>query len=135
MSKLFAQSMFDAFEVRGVSVTHFIKLDADGALTESGGKTFATWARLKPYIYHFIKGDVRPEYIKIVFSAPRGMLDGVAPNAAAAFLNMEYKDDAVRFTTATSQKEFSLSKEQDGLWDKYARKFFLLNGVAVEEES
>ena len=132
MGKLFSEDAFDVFETRSVSVVHFVNLNIDAALVSSENKAFAGWPMLKPYIYNFIKGKEKPKNIKIVFSLPRGMLADIAPNAAAAFLNMEYKDGEVRFLTATSQKEFSLSKELDILWDEYVKKFFSSRGIEVE---
>ena len=135
MKILFYDDAFDIFEVRGVSVTHFVKFDVDGALAGGEDKSHASWAELKNYIAHFIKGKTKPKHIKIIFSLPRESLDNVAQNIAAAFLNMEYKDDEIRFLTATSQKEFSLNKEHDVKWDEYAVNFLKRNKVVFTVES
>ena len=139
MHKLFNGAMFDMYEARSVSVTHFIKLDADGAYTvkntDGGGASYASWSELKPYIFYFIKGKIKPSHIKIVFSCPASLLASVSPEAAAAFINFEYAENEVRLLTATSRREFSLNKEHDALWDEYARGFLRANEIAFEEES
>ena len=136
MSQLFKENLFDTFEIRSVSVSHFVKFDIDGTLLRkepgTDGRRFALWAELKPYIFSFIKGKIKPKQIKIVFSMPRDSLRAIAPNAATAFINMEYENDEIRFVTATSQREFSLNKENDIIWDKYISDFFTRNGIDIE---
>ena len=137
MERLFHADSFDFWDVRGVNICHFVTMDIDGAKPGADGqqKTYVTWAALKNYIAQFIKGKEKPRHIKIIFSMPRNMLADISANAAAAFLNMEYENDEVKFLTAASQKEFSLSKELDALWDEYAKKFFINIGIPVEDET
>ena len=135
MRALMTESAFDDFEVRSLAVAHFVRIEIDGTLTRGETKQFAVWERLRPYILNFIKGKEKPAHIKIVFSMPREKLSEIIPNAAAAFLNMEYKDNEVRFTTATSQREFSLNKNQDAAWDDHIRAFLAEKGFKTETES
>ena len=135
MQKLFTGTMFDVFEVRGITVSHFVRLEIDGAKIDGESRQFIVWTELKPYVANFIKGKEKPKSIKIIFSAPRGTLGEISPGASAAFLNMEYRDGEIRFTSAISQKAFSLGRENDKLWDDYAKNFFMSNGVVYEEES
>ena len=146
MNLLLKGEAFDFFETRSVSVTGFVRLDIDGATAANGAADaagangadntagYVTWSELRPYIAGFIKGRPRPAHIKAVFSAPKNLLAEIAPNYAAAFLNMEYKDGEVRFLTATSQKVFTLDKNRDKNWDEFARGFFARNGVVTREE-
>jgi len=135
MQKLLKTAAFDIFEIKNLSVTHFIQFDIDGALLKEGAgeKQYAAWQELKPYVLFFIKGNTKPKKIKIVFSIPKENLQKNIPGLAAAFLNMEYENDEVRFITAVSQKEFSLSKEANMLWDEFIQNFFLTNEITVEE--
>jgi len=137
MHALFYSGAFDMYEVRSVSVSHFVTMEIDGR-TQGGDREragYISWAELKRYIIHFIKGKEKPKQIKIVFSMPRALLDAISAGSAAAFLNMEYEGEEIRFTTATSQKSFSLDKDQDMLWDEYAKDFLKLNGISASEES
>jgi|GEM_PF-156288 len=155
MNLLLKGEAFDFFETRSVSVAGFVRLDIDGAngatdaAVANGSAAangadgvnganntagYVTWSELRPYIAGFIKGRPRPAHIKAVFSAPKNLLAEIAPNYAAAFLNMEYKDGEVRFLTATSQKVFTLDKNRDKNWDEFARGFFARNGVVTREE-
>ena len=133
MNKLFKEDIFDVFEVRSSSIIHLINLEINGELVETPG-SYIPWPELKHYIFHFIKGKIKPKQIKIVFSMPKRKLGEIAPNLAAAFLNMEYSNDEIRFVTATSQQEFSLNKAQDMVWDEFVRDFFAGNEIVVEKE-
>jgi len=137
MNMLFNENVFDSYEVRGVLITHIFKTEIDGArpARDNVPKGFITWAELKKYVMFIIKGKDKPKYIKIIFSAPRELFDSLSANAAAAFLNMEYENDEIRFLTAFSQKEFSLDKGPEQIWDEYARNFFKVNGVNAADES
>ena len=140
MNDLFLKPVFDVFEVRSVKVRHAVTFEIDGALAgdpADSAKTegYAAWGAVKPHVTSFIKGSAKPAYIKIVFSVPRDMLANILPDAAAAFINIEYSNGAARMTTATNRKEFSLDKETDRAWDTYAREFFISNGVSCREES
>ena len=138
MNVLFNETAFDAFEVRGVTINHLFKTEIDGVkqnVPENGAKCFASWAELKKYVMFIIKGKDKPKYMKIIFSAPRELLANLSANAAAAFLNMEYENDGIRFLAAFSQKEFSLDRGPEQVWDEYARNFFKVNNISVDEES
>ena len=138
MNALFYGAMFDAYEVRSAYINHFIKLEINGELLHKKNESpnnYITWSELKQYLINFIKGNIKPSYIKIIFSIQREALNNILTNTAAAFINLEYANNKVRFLTATSQREFSLSKEQDKIWDDHVRRFFYANGIMTEEET
>jgi len=137
MDMLFSGNAFDLFEVRGVFINHIFKTEIDGAAPNAadGSKNFMTWAELKKYVVFIIKGKDKPKYIKIIFAAPRELLNNLSGNAAAAFINMEYENDEIKFLTAAGQKEFSMDKGLDQAWDEYARGFFKTNNILADEES
>ena len=132
MNILFKESPFDGFEVRELSIVAFCELKIIGALSktvkarnpETQNRAFALWSEVKPYAFNFIKGGVKPEGIKIIFSGAKTLLDEISPNAAAVFINMFYDAESVRFTAGVSQKEFSLNKDLDIKWEEYVTEFF-----------
>jgi hypothetical protein len=142
MNKLFRETAFDSFEIRDVSVTAFVKFEISGSLSkeallaqpENSRRYYAFWEELKPYVFGFIKGKTKPENIKLVFSGGEALAKSVHTNAAALFLNMNYENGEVHFTTATSQKEFALNKELDMRWEEYIEHFFRALEINVVHE-
>jgi len=125
MRLLFKETVFDALEMRSVIITSFARLE----ITSEHG---VLWQEVKPYVFDFIKGRPRPDIIKIVFSKSGDACKQIHPNARALFLNMNYEAGVLRFTTATSQKEFSLNKDLDQKWETYIEDFFKSLGLPFE---
>ena len=69
--------------------------------------------------------------LKIVFSHKDP--PAIHENASALFLNLMYENGKVNFTTATSQKAFSLEKTLVSAWDEWVRIFFGTIGIAVTD--
>jgi hypothetical protein len=136
MGKLFKDTVFDGFEVRQIIVSSFVRFEVSGELikTEAEKKGYAAWSEIKPFAFTFIKGKTKPESIKIIFSADTALLEAVHSNAAALFLNMSYENNTLRFTAATSQKEFALNKDLDNKWAEYINDFFTRLGIPVKYE-
>lgn len=142
MNNLLRGTSFDDFEIRNVVVSSFVRFEISGMLSketissaqENNKRYFATWSELKPYVFGFIKGKTKPESIKIVFAGGTDLVKSIHPNAAAVFLNMNYENDSLHFTTATSQKEFSLNKELDLKWEDYINNFFSKIKIPVKYE-
>lgn len=142
MNKLMRENDFDSFEIRSASVSSFVGFEISGMLSKEAvtaqpnGSTrlYALWGELKPFVFSFIKGKVKPASIKIVFSGGAELNKLIHPNAAALFLNMIYENDLLHFTTATSQKEFSLNKELDMKWEEYITGFFKKIDIPIKFE-
>ncbi|MDR1687153.1 MAG: DUF5721 family protein [Clostridiales bacterium] len=142
MNKLFKESAFDDFEIRDACVTSFVKFEISGGLSkeallaqpDASRRYYANWAELKPYVFGFVKGKTKPENIRLVFSGGEILVKSIHENAAAVFLNMNYENGEIRFTTATSQKEFALNKELDARWEEYIEHFFSSLDINVVQE-
>ena len=145
MGRLLREDILDEFEVRGVEIGLTTRVSINGALeapaadeTEASQPLHAgyiTWEALRPLVYAIIKTGVKPNLIKIVFSHKAQEAKTIHTNAAALFLNMVYENDAVSFTTATSQKEFVLDKSLDDSWDEWVRGFFARKNIAVSDRT
>ena len=135
MARLFRESVFDAFEVRGLEVGTFTNFQVSGALDRGfdddpeAGPAHCAWERIKPFAVAFIKGRKRPKVIKITLAHPDTVR--IHPNAAALFLNINYEDNEAQLSTAVSQRNFSLDKSVDGAWDDYIEAFFASNNIPV----
>lgn len=128
MGKLFVQEVFDNFEVRAVEINSFAKFQIEANLTKSEEDTIF-WDKLKPYAFNIIKGSVLPKQIKIVFGLKKEDMEILSPNFSSCFLNMNYENDEVLFTTGTSSKVFSLNREEDVLFEEYIKNFFELHQI------
>ncbi len=139
MNRLLKESLFDGFEVRGVEVFGITRFSLSGALdnsfveaNESGNdRAFCLWSELRPYVFQIIKGGKRPKAIRLIFSLDSVKAQSLHENAAALFLNIAYEGNSITCTTATSQKNFSLDKSMDMLWDENVINFFRENQIAV----
>ena len=140
MNKILRERDFDDFELRNVEIQSFAKFDIDGKINkefnEEGQEDvfFCKWAKIKPYVFDFVKGKIKPSYMKFVISAPKELLEKVSENAAALFLNFVFEKDMVICTTGTAQKNFELNKDLDLAWEEYVKSFFKEIGIAVQSE-
>ena len=134
MNSLLKEDTFDSFEVRGVELYSFTKFNMSGALNTSDltdsdiKRNYCTWQELRPYVFNIIKGNAKPKYIKIIFSLSVEESLKLHSNSAALYLNMNFSDDAITFTTGTAQKNFDLDKSLDHVWEDYVIKFFKAKG-------
>ncbi len=147
MNKILREQCFDDFELRNAKIQSFAEFDIDGKVNREFMKSegaevnpdteevfFCKWGRIKPYVFNFVKGKVKPSYMKFVISAPRELLEKISDNAAALFLNFVFEKDMVICTTGTAQKTFVLNKELDLVWEEYVKEFFKNIEVAVKTE-
>lgn len=140
MNKLFKDDVFDFFEVRNVELETFVKYEIKGNLNndffeynKEYKRFFCNWKELKPYVFQLIKGNKKPKNMKFVFSFPQNEIDNLSENASALFLNLSFENNTVICTTGTSQKNFSLDRNLDIIWEKYIKDFFNKIQVAIEE--
>jgi len=146
MNKILRENYFDDFQVRTVEIHSFVRLAIDGKFDENFIKEekgesfdenlfFSDWGRVRRYVFDFVKGKVKPSYMKFVFSAPDELLCKISENAAALFLNFTFEKDRVVCTTGTSQKKFELNRELDLAWEEYVRAFFKNIQITVVDEN
>lgn len=136
MQKLLKEDTFDKLEVRSLELETIVKYDILGNinkdyLEENEERYFVKWKELKPFIHQLIKGEKKPAYIKIVFSLEESAVSNLCENAKAMFLNINYSNDEIICTTGTSQKNFSLSKMEDKIWEETILKFFKKNNINI----
>ena len=141
MNLLLREDTFDQFEARDVEVVNFTKFLISGIEEEiSEGeedgqrRKICSWSVLRPYIFHIIKGEKRPKLIKIAFSPPPSSWASIHPNGSAFFLNMQYNGEEVLFTTAVSEKSFSLDKQVEAAWEEYVKEFFRSKHIVISTQ-
>lgn len=123
MRHLFIQDTFIGFEVRGITLYSFTYFEISGEKAEG----YCTWEELRPYVHHIIKGREKPKSMKVILNKPEPWL--IHPNAAALFININYDAEKIVCTTATSQKNFDLTKDVDAEWDIWVKEFFKQKGI------
>lgn len=137
MQKLLREDTFDKLEVRNITLETIVKYEILGNINkdylsdEQKNRNFITWRELKPYIVSLIKGKFKPKLFKIIFSLDENTLSLICDNANAMFLNISYQNNNIICTTGTSQKNFSLDKKEDIIWEEIIIKFFKKNGIAI----
>ncbi len=136
MQKLFREETFDKLELRSLSLETIVKYEILGNinkdyLEKDDKRYFVKWKELRPYIFSLIKGDRKPAYFKIVFSLDDESVNNLCENANAMFLNITYQNEEVICTTGTSQKNFSLDKIEDKIWEDTILRFFKKNGINI----
>lgn len=136
MNRLLREDIFDLFEVRGVELNALTHVEISGAVDrdrQSGEeRPYLSWERLKPLVTEAIKHGGKPRTLRIIFSGSDAVNTTVHPNASALFLNMAYENGGVTFTTATAQKEFTLDKTLDALWEEYVQAFFKRSAITAQ---
>ena len=133
MGRLLKEGIFSDFKVRSVDILAKNRFSLDGEISGSEAKNFSMWSELQPLVFEVVKHMGRPSVLKIVFSHKEPQV--IHENASALFLNMMYENGKVSFTTATSQKAFSLEKTLDSTWDEWMRGFFGSIGIVVSDRS
>lgn len=136
MVKLLKTETFDKLEVRSIYLETIVKYEISGNinkeyLQEDENRFFVKWQELKPYIVSLIQGNKKPKLLKIVFSLSDQEVEKLDENGQAMFLNLVYENDEITGTTGTSQKNFSLDKKLDSVWEDTVLKFFKKNEIKI----
>ena len=134
MQHIFTHDTFTDFEVRGMTLHGFTYFEISGEKMSStkeynSSVDYCTWGELCPYVRYVIKGRERPRAMKIIFAKVKP--EAIHPNAASLFFNMMYESDKIICTTATSQKNFDMSKAVDIKWDDWVADFLKQKGIIV----
>ena len=133
MGRVMKEDVFNDFKVRNVDILAKNRFSLDGEFLDGETKNFSMWSEVQPLVFEVVKQMGRPSVLKIVFSHKEPQ--AIHENASALFLNMMYENGKVSFTTATSQKAFSLEKTLDSKWDEWMRSFFGSIGIVVSDRS
>ena len=134
MQHLFANDTFNNFEVRGVTVHSFTYFEISGERPrrEDEKNSYCTWEEIRPYVRNILKGKEKPRAMKIIFAW--GNPEELHPNAAALFVNVNYEgENKVICTTATSQKNFDMSRAVDTEWNNWVTDFLKRNGITASQ--
>jgi len=140
MNQLLKGSAFDGFLVCGAEISVLTKIEISGILDKNYfpeeeranlNRNYVYWGEIKPFVLSLIKGGRTPSALKIVFSATDDGARALHENASSLFLNLLYEENKLRFTTAISQRSFSLDKSADAAWEQYIKRFLDQNGWAV----
>ena len=131
MGRLLREDIFNDFKVRSVDIIAKNRFSIDGEIADGETKNFSIWSDIRPLVFEIVKQMGKPSVLKIVFSHKEPVV--VHENASALFLNLMYENGKVNFTTATSQKAFSLEKTLNSAWDEWMRSFFNSIGVVVSD--
>ncbi|MGL4790489.1 MAG: DUF5721 family protein [Anaerotignaceae bacterium] len=138
MAMLLKKDTFDTLEVREVTVTTFSTFQIYGNINKEYFDEsqpiaqYATWERLKSYVFEIIKGNKQPKHIKIIFSASDELLTSVSAEASALFINIQFENGKATIISGCSQKTFSLDKKLENIWDMWVTEFFSNNNINVE---
>ena len=140
MNHLLKGSEFNGFLIRGVEVSVFTRIEISGILDkgffpeeerDALRRNYVYWSEIKPFVLSLIKGGRTPSAFKIIFSLTDEETKALHENASAMFLNLSYEEGKLRFTTAMSQRSFSLDKSVDAVWDAYIKEFINRNRWSV----
>ena len=143
MSLLLKGTTFDNFEVRLVSLKTFTNFEIDPYLNkeffsldeqENLNRTYCLWSELKPIVFELIKGSKLPKFIKLIISYPENRLSEIHENASSLFINIIFENNTLTCISGCSQKNFSMDKSVDILWDDYVKKFFTANKIILSEK-
>lgn len=143
MSLLLKNDLFDSFEVRSVKLQTFASFEIDGTLQkeffslqeqEQFNRGYCLWSELRPVVFQLIKGNKLPRSIKIIFSSSTEKTARISENASALFLNVVFENGEISCVTGSSQKNFTLEKSVDMLWDNAMVSFFKNKGIGVKTE-
>lgn len=104
--------------------------------------TFISWAKIRPVISSYMKGDHAPLSYKIVMQAPiayqKKLLGDPSftdspENVQALILTFRFQGGELTCLTGTSMKTFSLDKSLDALWDHAVQRSLANMQIAFDQ--
>jgi hypothetical protein len=140
MNQLLKGTAFDGFLARGVEISALTRIEISGVLDKNFfpeaeraaiNRIYVRWDEIKHLAFSLIRGGKPPRSLKIIFALPDEEVTALHENASALFLNLLFEEGKLRFTTAVSQRAFSLDKSLDAAWDSYIKDFFFKNKWSV----
>ena len=160
MASLLTGSGFDCFDLVSCSVTTFAEFNVDGLLrkqffdaagdalaakddTDGGADpAYTPWSMLRPHILNLIRGNRAPLSFRMILRLndktteevlAEGSADAAPADLNGFYLNVAFDGAAIRITTGTSFKQFSLDKTAERLWDAYILAFMEKAGILLED--
>ena len=131
MSCLFTGDMFDKFHTGNCEVTTFTTFQCDGKRKKEWYDTgevpedttgLLFWKELKPVIFSFIKGKKTP--LKMCLNFCHYM-----PEGDVGSIRVQYEKEELLIYTGYMQKEFSLDKQKQFIWDENCLSFMKKNKI------
>ena len=132
MNRLLREGLLDDYEIHGAEINTFTRIDISCEADLSDPRRFCLWRDIRPLVRAVVQTGPRPRSLKIVFSCPPALCAAIDPNASALSLNLHYENGELRFTTATTQKQFVLDKTLAAKWDAHIAAYFKELGVPVK---
>lgn len=127
---------FDRLQLRSGEVMTRVNFTIDGRLNKEydgieGERAYCLWGEVRHNVFDLVKGKKLPKHIKLVFALDDAAVENLHPNAKAAFINMVFENGKITFTTGTAQKNFSMDKSLDEVWEGKVKLMFQKLGIAV----
>ncbi|MFI3208355.1 MAG: DUF5721 family protein [Eubacteriales bacterium] len=154
MQKLLLSDSFDSFSFIDGSITTFATFTFDGYIHKNYYNTdeqessnqeeavFSTWAKMRDYCYHVIKGKHTPLAFKFVLNLStentKKLLEHNLPTQdptgiQGLYLNFQYDHGSLTCITGTSMKSFTMDKTLEHLWDDTAMKYLKQKDILFEK--
>ena len=94
--------------------------DSDEKIEDNTG--LITWQQLKPYVFDWIKGKKTPQKVKIDFCH-------YMANGDVGSMRIQFESQKLHVFTGYMQREFSMDKSQQQMWDDNCEKFIQKNKI------
>jgi hypothetical protein len=136
MALVLSGNAFDRLQLRSGELMTRARFEIDGRLNKDFDgieteRAYCLWGEVRHNVFDLIKGKKLPKYIKLVFALDDAAIEQLHPNAKAAFINMVFENGKITFTTGTAQKNFSMDKGLDEIWENKVKEMFNKLGIAV----
>lgn len=154
MQKLLLSDTFDNFSFIDGSITTFTTFTFDGYIHKdfyntdeqeillSTQKEYVSWAEMRDYCYHVIKGKNTPLSFKFILRLSKENIAKILqihlPNVSidqvqGLYLNFQYDSGKLDCITGTSMKTFTMDKTLDHIWDEMATKYLKQKEIVFEQ--
>lgn len=131
MTALLKTTLFDTFETRELLIKTAFTSMIDGKRNkdyfsseeDNSSSYFLTWSEIRPYAYRLIHDSKLPTYFKIILSTNSEKTAAISHDVSTFFLNIEFQNNKITCTTATSYKGFTMDKSAEKVWDSKIQHF------------
>ncbi|MGN0467079.1 MAG: DUF5721 family protein [Lachnospiraceae bacterium] len=153
MNHLLRKNTFDFFQVCEACVKTFSTFHLDGILNHDffssdekenlKDRKYSTWAEQKAFIFHLLKGNKLPLYLKFVLLFPEQkteqlILENHLPlsmeDIHGLYFNIYFENNTVTCTCGTSLKIFTMDKTLEQVYESALKAFLKQYEIAFEEE-
>jgi hypothetical protein len=136
MALVLNDTAFDRLQLRSGELMTRARFEIDGRLNRDFDgieteRAYCLWGEVRHNVFDLIKGKKLPKYIKLVFALDDAAIEQLHPNAKAAFINMVFENGKITFTTGTAQKNFSMDKGLDEVWEHKVKEMFNKLGISI----